>query len=39
MAVNEFFRKFAHRASGALGSPWAFFMAILIIVVWGITGP
>src|SRR5438045_2901275 len=30
---------FARRASIVLGSAWAFASAILIIVIWGLTGP
>ena len=37
--VSDAFRIFARKSSGVLGSPWAFAIAILIIVVWGITGP
>jgi low affinity Fe/Cu permease len=37
--VNEFFRKFAQQTSAAVGSPWAFMVAVLVIVVWGVTGP
>ena len=37
--VSDAFRIFARRCSAILGSPWAFAAAILIIVVWGITGP
>jgi low affinity Fe/Cu permease len=37
--VNEFFRKFAQQTSVAVGSPWAFMVAVLIIIVWGVTGP
>jgi low affinity Fe/Cu permease len=33
------FRAFAARASEKLGSPWAFFAAIALIVVWVVTGP
>ncbi len=36
---GDAFRIFARKSSGILGSPWAFAAAILIIVVWGITGP
>ncbi len=36
---NEAFRKFAHRCSGLAGSPWAFCIALFIIVLWGISGP
>lgn len=37
--MKELFRKFSHATSQAVGSSWAFIMAVLIIVVWGITGP
>jgi low affinity Fe/Cu permease len=37
--VNDAFRVFARRCSAVLGSPWAFAGAILIIVVWAVTGP
>jgi low affinity Fe/Cu permease len=33
------FRVFARRSSAILGSAWAFVVAVLIIAVWGITGP
>jgi len=36
--VNDSFRVFARRSSIVLGSAWAFTLAILIIVVWGLTG-
>src|SRR5256714_340213 len=37
--VSDAFRIFAGRTSMMLGSAWSFVTAILIIVVWGITGP
>jgi len=37
--VSDAFRVFARRSSAVLGSAWAFATAILIIIVWGITGP
>jgi low affinity Fe/Cu permease len=37
--MQEFFRKFAHAASAAVGSAWAFFLALGIIVAWAVTGP
>jgi low affinity Fe/Cu permease len=37
--VSDAFRVFARRSSTVLGSAWAFAAAILIIVVWGATGP
>jgi low affinity Fe/Cu permease len=37
--VNQHFRKFAHRTADLVGSPFAFFLAVLIIGAWLITGP
>ena len=37
--ASDAFRIFARRSSMVLGSAWAFASAILIIVVWGLTGP
>jgi len=37
--VSDAFRIFARRSSMVLGSAWAFASAILIIIVWGLTGP
>jgi low affinity Fe/Cu permease len=37
--VSDAFRFFAKRSSMVLGSAWAFATAILIIVIWGLTGP
>jgi low affinity Fe/Cu permease len=37
--MNELFRKFAQKTSQIVGTSWAFILAALIIVVWGITGP
>ena len=36
--MRDIFRKFAQTASLAVGSPWAFILATLIIVVWAVTG-
>jgi low affinity Fe/Cu permease len=36
--VNELFRKIAHAASAAVGSPWAFVSAAAAIVVWAASG-
>ena len=38
-AVRDAFRCFAQRASVLLGSAWAFCGAVLVIVVWLVTGP
>ncbi len=37
--MSEKFRIVAHRASTAVGSPWAFLLALSVIVVWAVTGP
>ena len=37
--MNEFFRKFASVTSAVVGSPWSFLVALLVIVVWAVTGP
>lgn len=34
-----FFNRFANLVTKATGTPWAFLIAILVIVIWGITGP
>jgi low affinity Fe/Cu permease len=38
-SAQEWFRRFAHRASDAVGSPWAFLAGALVIVVWACFGP
>jgi low affinity Fe/Cu permease len=37
--IRDAFGVFARKTSNILGSPWAFVMALLVIVVWAITGP
>ncbi len=37
--MNEVFRKFAHHVSEALGSPVAFIAALVVVLVWALTGP
>ena len=37
--VSEFLEKFSHQATKATGTSVAFVLAVLVIVVWGITGP
>ena len=36
---RELFRKFAHKAAEVVGSPLAFLCAVILIVVWGLSGP
>ena len=38
-AAKHVFQKFAQKTSAAVGSPWAFLIAVLVIVGWAITGP
>ena len=37
--MNDFFRRFSHCASERLGSPWAFVVAITVVIVWAVMGP
>src|SRR5687767_12351767 len=37
--MKEIFRKFSSFASQKVGSPWAFILAVLLILVWAISGP
>lgn len=37
--VSDAFRVFARKTSTVLGSAWAFAIAILIILIWAMTGP
>lgn len=36
--MNEFFRKFARTTAEVVGSPWAFVIGLLLIVVWLVSG-
>jgi low affinity Fe/Cu permease len=37
--MRELFRKFAQATSAAVGSSWAFIIAVLVVIVWATTGP
>ena len=37
--MKELFRRIAERAAHAVGSYWAFLIALLTVVVWAFTGP
>jgi low affinity Fe/Cu permease len=39
LLMREIFRKFAHESAQAVGSPWAFILAVVTIVIWALTGP
>jgi low affinity Fe/Cu permease len=36
--VTEFFHTFAKRASIWVGSPWAFILAVFVVIIWTATG-
>ena len=37
--MNDFFRRFARATSSIMGTPWAFLLAVAVIVAWALTGP
>lgn len=37
--MNDFFHKIAHRTSQIIGSPWAFILALVVIIAWLFSGP
>jgi len=37
--MNEAFRKAAHFTSGIVGSPPAFLLAMLVVIIWAASGP
>lgn len=37
--MDEYFRKFSEKASQAVGSYWAFILAVVVILTWVISGP
>jgi low affinity Fe/Cu permease len=37
--MRDLFRQLAERTAHAVGSPWAFLLALITIVVWAVTGP
>ena len=37
--MNELFRRFSNFTSAVVGSPWAFILAVVVVVVWAFTGP
>jgi low affinity Fe/Cu permease len=36
---TDWFERFSHRATEAVGRPWAFMVALLVILAWAVTGP
>jgi low affinity Fe/Cu permease len=39
VTVHDAFRKVAHATASAIGSPYAFAIAVMIVVVWVVCGP
>lgn len=39
LSAQEKFRHFAHWVANSMGNPWCFFLALVVIIVWAITGP
>src|SRR6266496_569146 len=37
--AHEPFRRFSHATADAVGSPWMFLAAIVVVLVWAATGP
>jgi low affinity Fe/Cu permease len=37
--MRELFRKFSRACADAVGSPWAFFVAVFVCGLWALTGP
>src|SRR5438876_11163372 len=38
-SLQERFRHFAHRAATMMGNPWCFFLAVVVIIGWAVSGP
>src|SRR5690242_7940849 len=38
-SMKEAFRIFAEKAAHATGTHWAFLIAVIVVVAWGVTGP
>ena len=37
--MHQLFRRFAHGTATAVGTPWAFLLAVGVVVAWAFTGP
>jgi len=37
--MKDVFRKFANKTSELVGSPWSFIVAVMVIVIWALSGP
>lgn len=38
-SLNEWFRCFAQKTSDVAGSPWLFFISVLVVLAWAVSGP
>ncbi len=38
-SLRDRFQRLSHAVAEAVGSVWGFFLAVLIVVTWGVTGP
>ena len=37
--MQQYFRRLAQATAQAVGTPWTFMAALLIVIVWGVSGP
>lgn len=37
--MQEMFRKFSMKCADAMGTSWSFFLALVLILLWGLSGP
>jgi low affinity Fe/Cu permease len=37
--MNNIFKRFAHKSSEVMGSPWAFVISTILVVMWAASGP
>ena len=37
--LNDVFRRIAHKVSHAVGTSWAFIIAVIVLIAWAATGP
>ena len=37
--MHDFFRSLANSTATAVGSPWAFIIAVTTVIIWGLLGP
>jgi low affinity Fe/Cu permease len=39
IGLGRLFHRFAQKTATAVGTPWSFLLAVMVIIVWGVTGP